>query len=61
MEDNEILANLAFNLNFKYNRFLPYYVSKTTDSITDLAKIFVEADKSEINTNLRLNYKLTSL
>lgn len=45
MNDKDILANLAFNLNFKQNRSLPYFISRTTDSIADLVNFLGEVNK----------------
>ena len=36
MNDNDALASLAFNLCFKQNRALPYFSSRTVDSIASL-------------------------
>ena len=36
MTDTDALASLAFNLSFKQNRALPYFIGRTVDSITAL-------------------------
>ena len=38
ISDDGALASLAFNLNFKQNRALPYFISGTVDSITALKR-----------------------
>lgn len=38
MDENDALASLAFNLNFKQNRALPYFISRTVDGIEALKR-----------------------
>lgn len=43
--DNDALASLAFNLSFKQNRALPYFISKTVESITAFEESLEETNK----------------
>lgn len=45
ISDDGALASLAFNLNFKQNRSLPYFVSGTVDSIAALERDLESANE----------------
>ena len=45
MDDNAVLASLAFNLNQKQNRALPRFISRTFDSTAALRQCLEKANE----------------